>query len=471
VVANPVLDVLSRLSGPNMIESKLQKLPGLVKSEASSYLTTNVSKGYYNIIARKSNMKEAVEKTFKNVKNSLLSIKDQKIEVTAKKLRALKIVMCHDYCKDVLARVYCDAVRLQILSEVDNLRRRIYMLPKESIFLELSVPRQGEYQSAAYREEAADAAKSSNPNHKPLTDKSPVPAFFNQDENKVQSFWRLPTNTEILDLYLHMDKFKELNIPRSFDYDFGNANEDKLTEFAGNNQLELIQQRLPRITLTDSIDVDQVVKDRSRLVEFEEAYDYNSVSNVVKFLRYWKQVSNIFDLEFFINKLASSAFAISNVEKMVLSGVPFYDDDGDEQNVVSEIDDEDSNEDEEGNAALQRSKTVLNATAKRSTKNSEVNKFDDAGHNPLKNVLAGLVAEKLAQEKREKIQLVTDLESIKDKFVAYEGIMKKQEMQSSLARAETFLSEVHSVVFYGILFILYQMQDNYFKEKKGQKEI
>lgn len=35
-------------------------------------------------------------------------------------------------------------------------------------------------------------------------------------------------------------------------------------------------------------------------------------------------MSNIYDLEFFINKLASSAFAISNVEKMVLSGVPFY---------------------------------------------------------------------------------------------------------------------------------------------------
>lgn len=44
-------------------------------------------------------------------------------------------------------------------------------------------------------------------------------------------------------------------------------------------------------------------------------------------------------------------------------------------------------------------------------------------------------------------------------------------MQGSLQRAEAFLSDVHSIVFYGLLYILYQMQDNYFKEKKGQKEI
>ena len=49
--------------------------------------------------------------------------------------------------------------------------------------------------------------------------------------------------------------------------------------------------------------------------------------------------------------------------------------------------------------------------------------------------------------------------------------MKKQEMGGSLARAETFLGELHSIMYYSILVILYQMQDSYFKEKKGQKEI
>jgi hypothetical protein len=177
VVANPVLDAFGGRSGPHAVESRLQKLPALERSAAVSYLHTNVSRGYYNIITRKNSKKETVEKVFKSVKNALLSIKDQKIEVTAKKLRAFKTVMCHDYCRDILARVYCDAVKLQTLCEVDILRRRIYMLPRESIFLEMSTPRQGEYQSAAYREDAPDHG------HKQLSDKN-VPVFYNQDEIK-----------------------------------------------------------------------------------------------------------------------------------------------------------------------------------------------------------------------------------------------------------------------------------------------
>lgn len=184
-----------------------------------------------------------------------------------------------------------------------------------------------------------------------------------------------------MDQYQHMDKFREANMPGCFNYDFGSANDNRLTEFAGNNGLGLIQKRLPKLTLTDSIEVDQVVKDKSRLVEFEEAYDYNTTSNVVKLLRYWKQVSNIYDLEFFINKLASSAFAIANVERMVLSGVPFYEDDGDESNFVSEMDEEDSNEEDEANQKAQMSKQGRGGRRGKAA----INKFDDAGHYPLKN--------------------------------------------------------------------------------------
>ena len=103
-VANPVLDLANLLMGQNLMESKLSKLPALERQKANSYMGAKVSKGFYAIMERKGRMKEAVEKTFKSVKTSLSSLKDQKIEVTAKKLRALKIVLCHDYCQDVLAR-------------------------------------------------------------------------------------------------------------------------------------------------------------------------------------------------------------------------------------------------------------------------------------------------------------------------------------------------------------------------------
>jgi len=64
----------------------------------------------------------------------------------------------------------------------------------------------------------------------------------------------------------------------------------------------------------------------------------------MNYLSYFKSISNIFDLEFFINKLASSANTISNVEKMVLSGVPFWEE-GDDA-LFGDMDEEEESEEE-----------------------------------------------------------------------------------------------------------------------------
>jgi hypothetical protein len=162
------------------MESKLSKLPALERQKANSYMGAKVSKGFYAIMERKGKMKETVEKTFKSVKNSLSTLKDQKIEVMAKKLRAMKIVLSHDYCQDVLARVYNDSIKLQILYETDILRKRSYLLPKESGFLELEQPTQGEHQFAAYNAEETD--KYGNP-----IDNSgkPPQLFYNQEDNRI----------------------------------------------------------------------------------------------------------------------------------------------------------------------------------------------------------------------------------------------------------------------------------------------
>jgi len=98
------------------------------------------------------------------------------------------------------------------------------------------------------------------------------------------------------------------------------------------------------LTLTDSRDVDQIVKDKTRLVEFAEAFDYNQAGRALNYLSYFKSISNIFDLEFFTNKLASSANTISNVEKMVLSGVPFWEE-GDDA-LFGDMDEEEESEEE-----------------------------------------------------------------------------------------------------------------------------
>ena len=206
------------------------------------------------------------------------------------------------------------------------------------------------------------------------------------------------------------------------------------------DSLVRIQKRHQKLTLINSRDVDAITKERSRLVEFAEAFDYESSGKVLKYMMYFKSISNIYDLEFFMNKLASSAFTISNVERMVLAGVPFWEEDdaallGD----ITDFTDEDEENDEEND------------------QRADDNQFEEGGHRPLRNLLSEQVAERMANEKREKLQLLQDLESVKERFQEYEKIMKKQEMSTSLTRAATFLGELHQLSYYGVLLILFQM--------------
>ena len=142
--------------------------------------------------------------------------------------------------------------------------------------------------------------------------------------------------------------------------------------------------------MTDSRDVDRIVKEKSRLVEFAEAYDYLSGGRAVHYLSYFKSISNIFDLEFFTNKLGSSAHTIANVERMVLSGVPFWEE-GDDA-LFGDMDEEE--ESEEDRSSKQRGGQPGKGKGQKG--GADDNQFDEGGHKPLKNVLAAKVAEKIA---------------------------------------------------------------------------
>ena len=97
--------------------------------------------------------------------------------------------------------------------------------------------------------------------------------------------------------------------------------------------------------MIDTKDHDSLIKEKSRLVEFAQAYDYGVSGKAQHYLSYFKSISNIFDLEFFTNKLASSSNTIANVEKMVLSGVAFWEE-GDESLFADMDDGSESEEDE-----------------------------------------------------------------------------------------------------------------------------
>lgn len=71
-----------------------------------------------------------------------------------------------------------------------------------------------------------------------------------------------------------------------------------------NEHLGLIKTKLPHLTLLDIKEADSASKDRLRLVDFREAF--NLTGNLaVKYLFYFRNLQNLFDLEFFLNKLPS----------------------------------------------------------------------------------------------------------------------------------------------------------------------
>jgi hypothetical protein len=83
------------------------------------------------------------------------------------------------------------------------------------------------------------------------------------------SFWRIPSFKEIVELEWDIDNFKKINLPKNLVYDVGNISEQILPEFMCEDILSKVKQKLPSITyIANSRDVDTVLKERNRLVEF-----------------------------------------------------------------------------------------------------------------------------------------------------------------------------------------------------------
>ena len=100
----------------------------------------------------------------------------------------------------------------------------------------------------------------------------------------------------------------------------------------------------------------------------------------MQYLYYMRQMSNLFDLEFFANKLPSRTFSIAGLETHVMAGLPFW---------------EESDE-----SLLEDSEDYLN--------NAEANKpmyadQSDEVDSPHRNKLAERVVERIAAEKKAKM--------------------------------------------------------------------
>lgn len=86
---------------------------------------------------------------------------------------------------------------------------------------------------------------------------------------------------------------------------------------------------------------------------------------------------------------------------MVLSGVPFYEESDDA--LFGDMDDDSSDEEAQNTPKEQEAPKRLGDKNKVQV---DDDRFDDDGHKPLKNVLAIKVADKIAEDKREKMQLM-----------------------------------------------------------------
>lgn len=109
-----------------------------------------------------------------------------------------------------------------------------------------------------------------------------------------------------------------------YKYDLGSGEDfERPPEWNSNDQKTLIRKKLPRLTVTDLKESKDTQKDRSRFVDFKQNYNYEG-NIVVQYLYYLRQMSNLFDLEFFANKLPSKTFSVAGLEQHVMSGLPFW---------------------------------------------------------------------------------------------------------------------------------------------------
>jgi hypothetical protein len=109
---------------------------------------------------------------------------------------------------------------------------------------------------------------------------------------------------------------------------FGKESPDpakQLPSLLQNEHLGLVKARLPRLTTIDIKEADNVSKERLRLVDFREAYNLSG-NLATKYLFYFRNLQNLFDLEFFINKLPSKTRNMSGLEHRVSSGLHFWED-------------------------------------------------------------------------------------------------------------------------------------------------
>ena len=239
--------------------------------------------------------------------------KATKEEIQLRMMRTCKMLLCHDYLEELSGQIGLDTLRLELLHETNQMRMRAYLMPRDSRIHVINPARHGEHQWAAYAEENDE-------------DIIQTP-FYDEDHNKIKNFFQIPSFKEIMALDPNYDKFAQLNLQKLFQFDIFNPlagiDEAQLPSLLQNNHIDLIKPKLPKLTTIDIKEADTAIKERLRFVDYREAF--NVKGNLqMKMLYYFRNLQNLFDLEFFMNKLPSKTRGIAGLEHNVMCGLPFW---------------------------------------------------------------------------------------------------------------------------------------------------
>lgn len=136
-----------------MYDVSVKKLPIEEKRKIFRKITDRIAKIFYSIITKKFRPKNDVEQAYKKIKQSIAEQKIEKTEVALRYLRTSRLMLVHDYCSDVRSQLFIDCIKLELFNEVNQIRRRAYLLPRDAMVLKIPFPRFGEHTYAAYSEE------------------------------------------------------------------------------------------------------------------------------------------------------------------------------------------------------------------------------------------------------------------------------------------------------------------------------
>ena len=263
LVAAPTSEIQNKLKEPSVLENNIRRLPEQERRNIKAKIRESISKCAYSVIAKKNRPRALVEKSFNKVRQAVIDHKFPKVEMGLRYLRSCRILLCHDYCTDIQSQIYLDSLRLELMSEVSQIRRRAYLLPRHAMVHSIPRSKYGESHYAAYCEP--------EPTEEQLTKEW---LFFDPAIKQITDFWTLPDNWEITTLQADVERFQKVNgitklyqLKASVDDD----NPLRLPDVFSDNQKSLLLGHLPCVNRLSMHNFEKSFDQMGRYTNFKQA--------------------------------------------------------------------------------------------------------------------------------------------------------------------------------------------------------